>query len=788
MLPDNFRTGREGPIGEAQRVISKWNERTVMAESPLTLELITGRPAPAGTAPAELRWSPDGRHLAFLWDDTGMGVREIWLVEREEITPVCLTRAWEEVREAGGVSDLVWSPWSDAVVFLCGGEVWEVGAPGGTPRRLTSPVAASSVGEEASGSERTELGISPDGRLISFLEDGDLWFLPWAGGLPERVTAIGRPAVGDVPLGTYYRRDVEIGPATWGGPPSYAWSPDGRHLAVHVVDRRQVPTMSLPYYLSEAPVMNVLRRGRPGDVNESRTIGLYDVEEDSLCLLDLPAATATRIVSFAWSPSGILLIDRETDDAVDRHLLLADPRTGHFTEIWHDHRESRIYNDIASAWHDDGRRILVSGDLDDRYRLYLFDPSVAPRDGDTHGGARSDVHRDARDGAHLAVLGESFSPDLVFCAGSVRVLTPDSFDVTGPGIPVERPGPAVPGAGDILYVSSEPSPYERHVWRTDELGTTRVRLTTRPGVHTPFLSPDGHTLALLSTDDVTAPELYLTDAAVPADPRRITHSRPSQFDTVTWQAARYVSFPHRSDRFAVHARIIDPPYLNRSRKHPVIFGNMYSNTVRNRWEPRFAALQQYLAAELGYIVVQVDVRGSTGYGRDFREAFLMDWGGGDLEDIHSAVDYVKTLPYVDGDRLGVWGTSYGGTLTIYSLLRKPALFRAGVAAAPAVDPHFFGSDDVAICRRPQTHPETFARGALQYAVNLRDHLLIIHGMQDDVVPFQTSMVLAEELMRLGKDFEVALAPAATHAWSQRSDYALYLMRRLVGHFERYLKD
>jgi len=218
----------------------------------------------------------------------------------------------------------------------------------------------------------------------------------------------------------------------------------------------------------------------------------------------------------------------------------------------------------------------------------------------------------------------------------------------------------------------------------------------------------------------------------------------------------------------------------------VLFGPVYSNTVRNRWAGLYATLQQYLAIEKGYIVVQVDVRGSTGYGRSFREAFLNDWGGQDLEDLESAVDYMKTLPFVDGTRLGIWGSSYGGTLTVYSLLKKPGLFQAGVAGAPATDPHYFGSDDVAIARRPQTHPQTFTRGALQYAGNLRDHLLIIHGMEDDVVPFSTSIALAEEFMRLGKDFDVAFAPAATHGWTQRPYYARYLLTRLVDHFDRYL--
>jgi dipeptidyl-peptidase-4 len=95
-------------------------------------------------------------------------------------------------------------------------------------------------------------------------------------------------------------------------------------------------------------------------------------------------------------------------------------------------------------------------------------------------------------------------------------------------------------------------------------------------------------------------------------------------------------------------------------------------------------------------------------------------------------------------------------------------------------------DDVAITRRPADHPDEFKRNAIQYAGNLRDHLLIIHGMADDVVPFKTSVVLAEELMRQGKDFDFAFAPAATHGWSQRDYYARYLYGKLLDYFDRFI--
>src|SRR5208283_2075726 len=112
-------------------------------------------------------------------------------------------------------------------------------------------------------------------------------------------------------------------------------------------------------------------------------------------------------------------------------------------------------------------------------------------------------------------------------------------------------------------------------------------------------------------------------------------------------------------------------------------------------------------------------------------------------DYQDAVAYMKSLPYVDPERIGIFGSSYGGLITLFALFKKPGLFNAGVAAAPAADPRYFGSDDVAIARTPQTNPGVFEKGrAAQYTQNLRDHLLVIHGMADDVVPFQTSVMLA----------------------------------------------
>lgn len=693
--------------------------------TPLTIERLTSARSLIGMAPVAPTWSPTSRHLAFLWNEAGTPARTLWLVDRSGTAP----RRLLPTERTATVTDFVWTPAGDSLYFIQRDTLFRIAATGGMPASV--PVA---------GEDKSDLTISPDGRSIAYLASGDLYMTARAGGASVRLTQVSVAPIGTVPLGTYFRRDVEIGPATWGGDaPAYAWSPDSKTIAVHHVDRRQVPRLRIPFYGDNRPVLNEVRRSAPGDANEVRRIALLDVGTQVMRFLALPDSSSTRVVNFGWSSVGALLIDRESDDAIDRTLHVVPAGTQVARRIWHDHRDSRIYNDVASAWDSDGRHILLTGDLDDRYRVYR----IAPDD------------------------------------TTPVALTTAAFDVAGAALPNAA-------TRSITWVSNEPLPSERHVWRMQRDGSRRQRLTTMAGTHVPFLSPDGRSIALLSSSDVTPTELYLLDVKPGATERRITRSQPAEFSATPWVQPTYVTFPSRTATPPLRARILYPPNLDRSKKYPVLFGPVYSNTVRNRWAGTYATLQQYLAIEKGYIVVQVDVRGSTGYGRDFREKFLMDWGGQDLEDLASAVDYMKSLPFVDGSRFGIWGSSYGGTLTVYSLLKKPGLFQAGVAGAPATDPHFFGSDDVAIARRPQTHPETFTRGALQHAGNLSDHLLLIHGMQDDVVPFATSVALAEEFMKLGKDFDFAFAPAATHGWTQRPYYATYLLRRLVQHFDRYL--
>lgn len=694
----------------------------------LSIERIFTSPSLSGTTPSSLEWSPDSRLLAFLWNDEARSARDIWTVPANGGKP---TRLTSYGANNGSVSELTWEPASKAIFYLHRGDVYRIAAEGGTPSQLTR-----------TGGGKSSLAVSPDGHFISWLLDGDLWLLNQETHNIVRATNAGVPGTGTVPLGTYNRPDVEFGRYVWGGGvPAYLWSPDSRFVALHYVDRRNVRKVPFPYYLGEETTANVLRRGYPGDHDEIRTLAFYSIGSGQVRLLDFPDQGWRHINGYSWSPDGQLLIDQLTDTQQQRWLHIADPKDGSVKEIWRDRRDSRVYSDFEAQWAGDGKTILLTTDIDDRYRLYALTPG----------------------------------------AGAPKPLTSAAYDVsdaTVAGTAANR---------SLFFLSNQKSPYERHVYRMAETGGEAVALTTLPGTHQPTVSPDGSTVALISSNDTTPADLYLVSTAGKSAERRITTSPPAEFSAQRWVQPRYVTFKSRIDDYTLHARVLEPPNVDKSRKYPVIFGPVYSNTVRNRWGGNNALFQQFLALERGYIVVQVDVRGSTGYGREFREKFLMDYGGKDLDDLQSALEYLKTIPYADTERAGIWGSSYGGLLTTYMLFKKPGVFRAGVAGASAVDPRFFGEDDVAIARLPNTDPEAFRRGtAANYAPNLKDPLLFIHGMQDDVVPFKTIVDLMEQLILLGKDFDVAIAPAATHGWSQREHYAVFLYRKLLAHFDRHL--
>ena len=690
-------------------------------ESELTLNDLFATPKITGTTPSQPVWAPNSKHFAFAWSEPSNPGRGLWIStsDGKEVQLVSNTTSVS-------VRDIIWTD-ENTIISLRGNDLWQTSLSQEDDLQLMSVEAGAH-----------NLSISPSGNKAAYLADGDLWLADLPSKKNRQLTEISIAGLSSLSKGRYSRAEREIGPGIWSGP-TYKWSPDGKTIALHIVDRREMRKVPFPNYLAAETNPNEVRRGYPGDPNEIRRVGLLDITTGNITYLDLPDPQSNQVIDFNWSPDGTLLIDIASDTAVERKLFVVAPGESQMLEIWRGVRESRMYTSFGSTWHQDGKQIVFLSDMGDRYGLYMIDSSPSSK------------------------------------KNRPKLLTDPSYDVLST--------PRI--AGDALfYVGNGVNPYEQHVYRLTISGGDPVQVTRIAGRNVGYPSPDGRNLVFMHSNDPSPPELYVVSSEG-GDATRVTHSPLPAFTNRTWAAAEYVSFPSIVDDYTLHARILKPNNMELGKKYPVIFGPVYSNTARNRWAGNYSLVQQLLVKK-GYIVVQVDSRGSNGYGRAFREEFLLGFADQDVEDYASAVNYMESLDYVDPDRIGIWGSSYGGTLSVYSLLMKPGLFQVGVAAAAAVDPYFFGTDDVAIVRRPQTHPEVFERKALKYAANLEDKLLFIHGMQDHVVPFKTTAVLAEELIRQGKDFDFAFAPGATHGWSREPHYDRYLFGKMIEYFDRHL--
>ena len=730
----------------------------------LTVERIAAYPHIGGTPPANVVWSPDGSRLAFLWNDAAMPFRDLWVIDADgsglkRLTDMAAAFPFEDTPDGGANRALTrkvearqreglartppccqpyppsrhtpaWTRDGRALVFAYRGVLFRVGADGTGLTRLTRPEG-----------DKYAVAFSPDGAVLSYLQDGYVWLWKESAGPPVRVTNLASASPGTLGDSDFTRPEAEVS--------TYAWSPDGRYIALHVDDRRNVRTVIFPEFLGEETAGVPLRRDYTGDNQATRSIVLYSVQDGRLAPIALPAPNERVVNVFAWSPDGTrLLIDQSSMDARDRWISVLMPQDAAIRELWHDRRE-RNSQLPASTWQSDGKGIVLVTDKDGRHHLYA-----------------------------LAIDG-----------GQPRQLTSGNWSVVG------ESGSAfvhvAPKTRELFFVANRKNPYERHVYRMPESGGEVVQMTSLEGTHHPFPSPDGSKIALLRSDDVTPRDLFVIDAKGGTPERRLTSSPPADFAKHRWIRPRYVTFKGR-DGVLLHGRVLEPPDLDRSKKYPIIMGPVYPNSVRNRWGDReewrglFSSLQQYLAIEGRYLVFQVDVRGSVGHGRDFRDQ-LRNYGTVEIEDLHSGVEYLGTLPYADVSRVGIWGSSYGGLMTVMSLFKKPGVYKAGVASAPATNLWHALDGQERVVGRPHARPDLYREAsAISYGEDLQDALLIIHGMRDDIVMFKDSVALAEKLMMLGKTFDFAFAPSAVHAWARQDYVAAYMLDKIVSHFDRHL--
>jgi dipeptidyl-peptidase 4 len=703
----------------------------------LTIDRLYSLPWIIGTKPENPVWSPDSQRLAFLWNDEGTNFYDVWLADEKTGKPVRLTSmprpespadAGTDIKKLEQVARAETDQGVSAVIWAPDGAHLIFTFHGQLYLLLPGQAPQRLLD---SGTSQQSAASAPRTNRVAYISGGNLWVATLDDGRPviNKVYSPGRDEV-----------SVE----------EFHWSNDGTSLAFVEVDASHVPTRGIPDYLGEETRLVQVKRPFPGEPSESRRMGIISADGGSVQWAELGGDPLDLIFGVTWSPdSKTLLVDKSDLYIKDRRLLLIDPQTGHAKLLLRESDPKNVTAEWWSDWAPDGHGVYFISDRDNDYHVY-YEPLTG--------------------GQPKAIT-----------AGDWAVFTAE----------VSAPGNA------LFVVTNEGKREERHLFRVPLTGGDPQPLTEKPGTHTPVISPDGRSFADIYSSDSTPPDLYLLKAerssAAGVTVQQLTHSPLPEFSQYHWVTPIYVDFPNANDGTMLHARMTLPPDFDRTKKYPAILGSVYSNTVHNQWGGRIFhptwGLDQYLAQQ-GYVILNVDISGSSGYGKVFRQRICMDYGGVDVEDLYSGVRYLVRQGFVDENRVGIWGSSYGGLLTTMSLFKKPGVYKAGVAGAPATSLFHALTGEMRTMMAPQDHMEQYAKSSsFLKSGGLQDHLMIIHGMRDDTVLFKDSITLEQRLILQGKDVELIVLPNAPHGWdTEGMAQTRYAYHKLVDYFQKYLGE
>ncbi len=341
--------------------------------------------------------------------------------------------------------------------------------------------------------------------------------------------------------------------------------------------------------------------------------------------------------------------------------------------------------------------------------------------------------------------------------------------------------------------TNEVHPGEQHLYRMPVTGGERVILTTMTGANDVTLSPDESRLAIRYSTPTQPWELYVTGSQPLAvgskdAPVRLTVSPTDAFKAYPWREPSLVTIPAR-DGQPIYARLYKPANPN-GKSVIFVHGAGYLQNAHKWWSQYFREYMFHnLLADKGFTVLDIDYRASAGYGRDWRTGIYRHMGGKDLDDHVDAARWLAQTQGVDAKRIGIYGGSYGGFMTLMAMFTQPDVFKAGAALRPVTDWAAYNHPYTAnILNEPQTDTLAYRRSSpINFAEGLRGHLLICHGLVDVNVHAQDAIRLAQRLIELKKEnWELALYPMEDHAFVEPTSW-MDEYKRILKLFEERLK-
>ncbi len=367
-------------------------------------------------------------------------------------------------------------------------------------------------------------------------------------------------------------------------------------------------------------------------------------------------------------------------------------------------------------------------------------------------------------------------------SGKVRQLTHGKYEV--------QFAECAPNRKSFYLITNKVAPGQKQYYQLDIKSGKQVRMTPNSGSYQIVVSPDGKYVAERYSTIIHPWELYLQANHPGAKSKQITHKAESaEYKSYDWQKPDVITFTDR-DGFEVYAQLYKPEQQAASRPGVIfVHGAGYLQDVLNHWGHYFREhLFINLLVDKGYTVMNIDYRGSAGYGRDWRTAIYRHMGGNDLEDIVDGAQYMVEKANVNPENIGIWGGSYGGFMTLMALFNTE-VFESGAALRSVTDwAHYNHGYTSNILNTPQSDPIAYKRSSpIYFAKGLDDQLLMCHGMVDPNVHFQDIVRLTQKLIELGKEnWELAVYPVEGHGFVEPSSWTDEY-RRILKLFEETLK-
>lgn len=658
-------------------------------------------------APAD---SGKGRDLVRY--DTKSGARTVLVTAKALVPP------GDSVPLA--IEGYAWSPDLGTVLIFTNSEpVWRTNTRGDYWAFERATGRLHKLGGPAQPSTLMFAKFSPDGRRVAYVRENNLYVEDLATGALTQLTTDGSRTMINGTFDWVYEEELGL-------QDGWRWSPDGTSIAYWQLNADEVRDFDLidntdSLYSFAKPI----QYPKAGQANSAARIGVVPATGGTTRWLDIPGDPRNNYLArMDWADNSTeLWVQRLNRLQNTNELLIGNAGTGVVRTVFVDRDSAWVETVDEFTWLDGGKRFLWTSERDGWMHAYSV----------------------SRDGA------------------DVRLLTPGAFDVLGVTT-VDLKG------GWLYYIASPDNPAQRYLYRTRLDGTGRAaRLTpaAQSGVHSYNASPNAayalHSHSSFgvptSTDLVALPshQSVRVLAANATLKERVTALRlgPADFFKVDIGGG-----------VVLNGWIMKPPGFDSTRSYPVLFyvyGGPGSQTVVDSWGGS-TWLWHAMLTQQGYLVASVDNRGTGARGRDFRKVIYGQMGVIETQDQAAAARTIGRWGYVDSTRIGIWGWSYGGFMTLNTLFQANDVYSMGVAVAPVT--HWKYYDNIYTERYnglPQENAAGYDRGSpLSYADKLTGRLLVVHGTGDDNVHYQNTEALQNALVRANKQYTMMSYPNRNH--------------------------